>query len=96
MDIINLFLISSLTTVLITNKINKVLFGLHAFFAFKMFFNYRKCSFAYMECTLRNVKRNEGILNKIMDPIIDEGHTMTGVIVYVTLLVLYIIKSTMV
>lgn len=41
------------------------------FFAFKMIFNYRKCTISYLECKLRGVKKENGYLNRFMDGIID-------------------------
>ena len=32
---------------------------------------YRICSVAYAECKLRKVKRDESIVNKFLDPIVD-------------------------
>ena len=45
------------------------------FCSFKVVTNYRICSVAYMECKLRNIKRNESIMNQFLDPIVDLRYT---------------------
>ena len=37
------------------------------FFTFKWIFNYRKCTFSYIECMLRNVKKEQGILYNFLE-----------------------------
>ena len=46
-----------------------------AFASFKVTTNYRVCSVAYLECKLRDVKRNESYMNKFLDPIVDLRYT---------------------
>ena len=46
-----------------------------AFCSFKVTTNYRVCSVAYFECKLRNIKRNESLMNKFLDPIVDLRYT---------------------
>jgi len=36
-----------------------------------MLFNYKKCTFSYLECKLRNVKREDGFLASFLDHIVD-------------------------
>jgi hypothetical protein len=46
-----------------------------SFVSFKVIFEYRVCSVAYMECRLRDVKREESYMNKFLDPIVDLRYT---------------------
>ena len=46
-----------------------------SFVCFKVIFEYRVCSVAYMECRLRDVKREESYMNKFLDPIVDLRYT---------------------
>jgi hypothetical protein len=41
------------------------------FFILKMLFNYRKCTFSYLECKLRKVKREDGYLASFLDHVVD-------------------------
>ena len=57
---ISLFLISSC---FITNrKYNETASGLCTYFLFRMITDYRKCTMSYMECKLRGVKKEKGII----------------------------------
>jgi hypothetical protein len=44
---------------------------LSAFLLFKMIANYKKCTISYLECKIRGVKRQEGILASILDHVVD-------------------------
>ena len=37
------------------------------FILLKWIFNYRACTFGYYECKLRNVKRNQGLINNFCE-----------------------------
>ena len=45
------------------------------FCSFKVTTNYRVCSIAYMECKIRDIKREESIMNRFLDPIVDLRYT---------------------
>ena len=45
------------------------------FCSFKVITNYRICSVAYLECKIRDVKRNESFVNQFLDPIVDLRYT---------------------
>ena len=45
------------------------------FVSFKVIFDYRVCSVAYLECRVRDVKRQEAYTNKFLDPIVDLRYT---------------------
>ena len=41
------------------------------YLGFKWIFNYRKCTLSYLECKLRGVPREKGILNRFLDELVD-------------------------
>jgi hypothetical protein len=41
------------------------------FFTTKTIFNFRKCTISYLECKIRNVKKEDGYLNSFMDSILN-------------------------
>ena len=45
------------------------------FASFKVIFNYRICSVAYMECKLRDIKRDESYVNQFLNPIVDTRYS---------------------
>ena len=46
-----------------------------AFASFKVTTNYRVCSVAYLECKVREIKREESLVNKFLDPMVDARYT---------------------
>ena len=88
--IVYLFLFIGL--ILINNDINipRTYIGLLLFFLIKLLFNYRKCTISYIECKLRNVKKEQGYLNSFMDSIIDLRYTSHVYIIYfISSIILY-------
>ena len=53
-----------------------------AFCTFKMIFNYRKCTFSKLECKLRKVKREDGILSSFLDHVVDLRETKYKYVLY--------------
>ena len=45
------------------------------FCSFKVISNYRVCSIAYLECKIRDIKREQSLMNKFLDPIVDLRYT---------------------
>jgi len=37
----------------------------------KALFDYRVCSLAYVECKIRDIKREDSLVNKFLDPMVD-------------------------
>ena len=58
------------------------------FIMFKMIFNYKKCTFSYMECKLRKVKRQDGYLASFLDHIVDLRNTPHKYVLYTIGLIL--------
>jgi len=52
------------------------------FFTLKMLFNYKKCTFSYLECKLRKVKREDGYLASLLDRIVDLRNSKQKNILY--------------
>ena len=52
------------------------------FCTFKMVFNYKKCTFSYLECKMRKVKRQDGLLASFLDYVVDVGQTPYKYLLY--------------
>jgi len=65
------YLIFGLYFIIISTTFPSAYIHLILFFSFKMIFDYRKCTISYLECKLRNVKKENGYLNYFMDGIVD-------------------------
>ena len=61
------------------------------FFLIKWITNYRKCTFSYIECKLRGVKKEEGIIYNIMEDIYDINKSDYRYCVYVFILYVFYI-----
>ena len=46
-----------------------------AFCSMKVITNYRVCSVAYLECKIRDIKRDKSLMNQFLDPIVDLRYT---------------------
>ena len=53
------------------------------YFIFKMVTLYDKCTVSYIECKLRNVKREEGYLNDFLHSIISLRYTQHAKFIYI-------------
>jgi len=62
--------------------------SLIVFFTFKMLTNYRKCTFSYLECKIRKVKKEEGYLYDIMDHIVNLRNNKYKMVLYMLSLLL--------
>jgi hypothetical protein len=88
--IIIVFIFIGLLYVFVDKKIPQSFLVLVVFFTLKLIFNYRKCTFSYIECKYRGVKREDGLLASLMDHIVDLRNTKYIKIIYI-LSVLFII-----
>ena len=68
---------------MLNKKLNEYYIGILVFFLVKMVFNYRKCTVSYIECKLRNVKKENGYINKFMNDIIDFREKDESIFVYI-------------
>ena len=80
--IVYLFLILGLIFIFLNKKLPTTYLVLLLFFLFKLIFNYRKCTFSYIECVLRGVKKDKGYLNTFLDTIIDIRYTNDIILLY--------------
>ena len=83
---IYLFLIYGLINI---KDLNNIYVCLVLFISLKIFFNYRRCTLSYLECKLRNVKKEEGYLNNFLNEIIDLRYSIN--IIPINILVIIII-----
>ena len=60
------------------------------FIMYKMVFNYKKCTFSYLECKLRKVKRQDGYLASFLDHIVDLRNTPHKYFIYIVSVILLI------
>jgi len=54
-----------------------------AFCTFKIISNYRKCTFSYLECKLRKVKKHDGVLASFLDHVVNIRDTNYKYFIYV-------------
>ena len=58
------------------------------FLSIKWIFNYRKCTFSYIEVKLRGVKKEEGIIYRILDNCMELRENKTIVLFYLITFIL--------
>ena len=63
------FMLYGLCLALAKKPIPRFWMGLFTFVSFKLLVNYRKCTLSYVECKLRNVKKNDGYIHNILEEI---------------------------
>ena len=69
------YLFHGLFSIVLNNEVSMLYLFLLLFCSFKVVTNYRVCSVAYMECKIRGIKREESIMNRFLDPIVDLRYT---------------------
>ena len=69
------FLMYGIGSILLDNDVSMLYLTLLLFCTFKVTTNYRVCSVAYMECKVRNIKREDALMNQFLDPIVDMRYT---------------------
>ena len=95
-----MYLIGGLYSILLSlrgRNVNRYYIGIIAFIFTKSFFNYRKCTLTYLECKLRNVKKEEGYLYQFLESIVNLRDTLHCIIIYTLSLIImfyfYILKK---
>jgi|TARA_B100000575_G_C23139416_1_gene662708 hypothetical protein len=61
----------------------------------KALFDYRVCSMAYLECKVRDIKREDSLVNKFLDPMVDlrySNHIYPLFIISFTILYISIVR----
>lgn len=77
------YLLIGIIYILLNKKLNSYYMGILIFFLVKMIFNYRKCTISYIECKLRNVKKESGYINNFVNQIIDTRETNSSIFIYI-------------
>ena len=72
---IYIYLIFGLFMIIINKELPLIYLFCLAFCSLKVITNYRVCSIAYLECRIRDIKREEALMNKFLDPIVDLRYT---------------------
>lgn len=62
------------------------------FMILKWIFDYRKCTFGYIECKLRNVKREEGFINDFCKYYGDLIYNENNYLLFILILIIYSIN----
>ena len=62
------------------------------FCLFKIIFNYRKCTISRLECKIRKVKREDGILSSFLDHVVDLRNSKIKYFLYI-LTVIFILHT---
>ena len=81
--IIIVFIIIGLLYKFIDKRLPPNYIVLAAFCTFKMIFNYKKCTFSSIECKMRKVKREEGLLASFLDHVVDLRTSKYKVLLYI-------------
>ena len=69
------YLLFGIISILYNKEVSLLYLFCLAFGSMKIIINYRVCSVAYLECKLRNIKRDKSFMNRFLDPIIDLRYT---------------------
>lgn len=69
--ILNITLFLSYSCFSDDKEIKKIASGISTYFLFRWITNYRKCTLSFIECKIRGVKKEKGIIYQILDPIFD-------------------------
>ena len=87
-SLIYLYLFIGLLCIYKTGNTPKYYIGILIFLTFKWIFNYRKCTFSWLECKIRGVKKEEGYLNNFLDNIVDIRYSKN---IYIILIICFFI-----
>ena len=86
-----LIIIVILLTSINNKKINEIALTMIGYFLFRWITNYRKCTISYLECKLRGVKKDDGYIYNILNPLFDvnKKHNRSKYYILFTLLGFY-------
>jgi len=73
-------------------KIVRASIYLCIFLMLKWIFNYRKCTFGYLECKIRNVRRENGIINNFCEYYGDMIYSEYNYYLFTLLILIHIIQ----
>ena len=69
------YLIYGFLSIYCTYPLSSLYLVLLLFLSLKLITNYRVCSVAYMECKIMGIKREDSLMNRFLDPIVDMRYT---------------------
>ena len=78
-----LFLFYAIVNILLNSQIPNLYIIILCFFLIKMVFDYHKCTLSYIECKLRNVKKEKGYINNFVEPIVNLRNEPESVFIYI-------------
>ena len=88
-----LILIFLIISCFIKNEgINNFAIGLILYFLFKWITNYRKCTMSYIECKLRGVKKEKGIIYNLLEPLFDINKSKYYYLIYLIFIIFLFIN----
>ena len=80
--IVYYFIVIGFVIVLLNKNLPRQYIAIVIFIFIKMVFNYRKCTFSYLECKLRKVKKEEGYLYTFLEHLINLRNTDHNLFIY--------------
>ena len=87
-----LFLYILFTCFISNNDINESTIIICLYFLFRWITNYRKCTISFIECKLRGVKKEQGFLYQIINPIIDLNKSENRYYIYSIVFIILIVN----
>ena len=73
-----------------SNELSRIYIIILSFISFKIIINYRKCSLSYIECLVRNIKKEDGYINQFFESLIDVRYTdHIYIILSISFMILY-------
>ena len=71
--------------------VNEISLSMCIYLLFKWIFNHNKCTFSYIECKLRNVKKERGYIYRFLDSIININKKKYFIFIYIfTLFIIFV------
>ena len=78
--------------ILINKELDIIYSVILLYFTIKIIINYRKCTLSYLECKIRNIKKEKGYINKFFDDLINiryESNEKKYTLLILSLILLY-------
>ena len=87
-----LYLMIGLLSIYFKKPLPRIYLGLLIFFVFKWIFNYRKCTLSYIECKIRNVKKEKSHIYNYCEFFGDLIYSKYNDILFLLLVILLLIN----
>lgn len=88
-----LFIYILLACFISNNNINESAMIICIYFLFRWITDYRKCTISFIECKLRGVKKKQGFLYQIINPIIDLNKSKHRYYIYSIVSIILILNT---